>query len=195
MSAAVASGDRFAYMTLATSGADHLLITRNGRLRAIGFADILDTGVQRISEIWSPFTAPELFFEGRQVDLRADIYAAGVLLFQLLTLRSPISVREPTMHLAYRLYRNLHPVVSDVVPELSDFDPVVARAMRWLPEERYPEPAALKSALLAACPAVREAASPDFSDLFQLALDLRNRRRPAAESRGSFVGMKVSTVD
>lgn len=195
MSAAADGASRFSCMTLATSGADHLLITRDGRLRAIGFADVVDTDVERVSEVWSPFTAPELFVEGRRADLRADIYAAGVLLFQLLTLRPPISLREPTMHLVYRLYRNLHPSVSDVVPELSGFDPVVARAMRWLPDDRYPDPASLNSALLAVCPEARETGPAEFSSLFRLALELRNRRRPAAENRRRDVGMKVSAID
>ncbi|GJL81596.1 MAG: hypothetical protein DHS20C01_12300 [marine bacterium B5-7] len=116
---------------------DSLWVTDNGELFSIGLADIITTDSSTVSTLWSPMTAPERIVEGRVIDRRADIFAVGALLFHLLTLRTLISDNTLNSNIVYRLFRNVHPKPSDVNKDLAEFDPIVEKAVRWLPEHRF----------------------------------------------------------
>jgi len=83
---------------------------------------------------------------GAQIDLRADIYALGALLYQMLTGRKPFESATPSglvqMHLEAP-----PPRPSDRVPLSPAFDTIVARAMDKRPQNRYPTVAAFLDAL------------------------------------------------
>jgi len=82
------------------------------------------------------YAAPELFVEGAQIDHRADIFAIGVLLFELLTGQQPAAVYQPP---------------SEVVEDLGTrFDAMIARAMQHNPDDRYPSCAEFDQDLYAA---------------------------------------------
>ncbi|MBD4429959.1 serine/threonine-protein kinase, partial [Xanthomonas citri pv. citri] len=92
------------------------------------------------------YLAPEQA-TGRTVDSRADLYAAGCLLFELLTGRPPFTGDTP-LAVAYQHVREEPPAPSDVDPDLPPaFDPVVLRALRKDPEDRYPTGTAFLAAL------------------------------------------------
>lgn len=79
------------------------------------------------------FMAPEALVYGAKVDHRADIYAVGVMLYQMLTGRLP---------------QGLFELPSKSVPGLDPrFDRVVADALRERVEERYQDIAQMRSAL------------------------------------------------
>lgn len=92
------------------------------------------------------YLAPEQA-TGRAVDGRADLYAAGCLLFELLTGRPPFTGDTP-LAVAYQHVREEPPAPSDVDPDLPPaFDPVVLRALRKDPEDRFPTGTAFLAAL------------------------------------------------
>ncbi len=69
------------------------------------------------------YAAPELFEEGAEIDHRADIFAVGVLLFELLTGQQPAAVYQPP---------------SEVISDLGTrFDAIISKAMQHNPEDRY----------------------------------------------------------
>ncbi len=82
------------------------------------------------------------------VDARSDIYSAGCLLFALLTGRPPFAA-ETVADLARKHVREDPPAPSAVRPGLpSVLDRVVLRALAKDPADRYPDAAAMRTALL-----------------------------------------------
>lgn len=69
------------------------------------------------------YLAPEAITQGTEVDARADLYAVGVMLYQMLTGMLPRGAFKPA---------------SSLVPGLgTQFDRVIRRAMQTKPEDRY----------------------------------------------------------
>lgn len=131
----------------------NVLITHEGRVK------VADFGVARIehndltvagSVIGTPgYMAPEQFL-GEPIDSRVDIYATGVLLYQLLVGRPPFSGNTESL-----LYRVVHepPVLPSLTPgygRASNFDDVVAKALAKDRRNRHASPAAFKQELLEA---------------------------------------------
>lgn len=82
------------------------------------------------------YAAPERFEDG-PVDHRADIYALGCTLFQMLTGTLPF-IRNSTAALVYAHLAEQPPRPSAVNPAVpAGFDAVVAKAMAKRPEDRY----------------------------------------------------------
>jgi serine/threonine protein kinase len=84
--------------------------------------------------------APEQF-AGKDVDQRADFYAAGVILAEMLTGRRPFSD-------AADLRREYH--LPPEVPHRAALDAVVQRCLAIAPQERFPSAVDLRSALVRA---------------------------------------------
>ena len=120
----------------------NVMITREGKVR------VMDFGIARL--ISGPETAPQTSAvlgtasylspeqaQGQSVDARSDIYALGVVLYEMLTGRPPFTGESP-MAIAYKQV-NATPeapssVNSEVPPEL---DAVVMRALSKNPANRY----------------------------------------------------------
>jgi eukaryotic-like serine/threonine-protein kinase len=146
----------------------NLMITHEGRLK------ITDFGVARIDDdaaaparergvVGSPgYLAPECYRRDAAVDQRADLYACGVLLFELLTGARPYRGSPDVV-----MYKTLHlPVPPLAVPgdaqfvALSRFAHVVQRALAKSPHERCASALEMRQALtLAADRAVPQALS------------------------------------
>jgi len=81
------------------------------------------------------YLAPELVVEGK-ADARADVYAAGVVLFELLTGTKPHAGETP-IQVAYKHVHNDVPPPSSLVPDLPAYvDALVARATAREPSLR-----------------------------------------------------------
>ncbi|MFT5465127.1 MAG: serine/threonine protein kinase [Verrucomicrobiales bacterium] len=97
---------------------NNILINTEGKAKVVDFGlaqvgDAIDVG----QSVGTPaYMAPELFEENVQVDGRADIYAVGVMLYEMLTGDRPRGEFRPP---------------SEVSPGIhSDFDRIVTRAMQ-----------------------------------------------------------------
>jgi hypothetical protein len=101
------------------------LAASGGRTRTGMFVGTLD------------YAAPEQL-EGHRVDARTDVYAAGCVLYQMLT----GSVPFPHEHQAAIMWSHMSakpPSVRELVPSLpAQLDAVIARAMAKTPDDRYP---------------------------------------------------------
>ena len=101
------------------------LAASGGRTRTGMFVGTLD------------YAAPEQL-EGRRVDARTDVYAAGCVLYQMLT----GSVPFPQEHEAAIMFAHMSAApqsVRELVPSLpAELDGVIARAMAKNPDDRYP---------------------------------------------------------
>jgi len=138
----------------------NILLTPTGRVKLVDFgvARLRDLGLTRVSSIIGTpaFMAPEQF-TGRALDHRADLFACGVLLHQLLAGRPPFSGAPAAV-----MQQILHeepppPSVASGGRADPAYDGVVARALAKRADERFASAEAMRDALHAAA---QHAAAP-----------------------------------
>jgi predicted Ser/Thr protein kinase len=131
----------------------NIIIMSNGRIKVADFG-IAHVGSSTLTQVGvvmgTPgFIAPEQYL-GRDIDHRVDLFAAGVVLYELLTGRPPFSgTKESVM---YKVCHEPAPQASVAAGNLSyaHFDPVVERALAKRAEDRYASAADFRAELLAA---------------------------------------------
>jgi eukaryotic-like serine/threonine-protein kinase len=146
---------------------ENLLITPDAKLKLVDFGIALLRGARRLtfqrlsSEVGTPdYMAPEQV-QGERGDARTDIYALGVILYEMLTGEVPFQGDSPLAVMSQRVTTpapRLRTVRSDVPPGL---EAAVFRALRRDPDERYPSMAALREDLLH----LDQVAIPEYSTL------------------------------
>jgi serine/threonine protein kinase len=153
------------------------------------------------------YMAPEQLLRGGVVDHRTDLYAAGVVLFELLTgTRLYEAGPEPDYRaLAKKVTRGEHPLPSDIDAALAPYDDLVAIALRPKPEDRFQSAAELRDAIQQCLVAVNPTISTDqlgayMRDLFcdemtaQHELHERVSRAHLADFQDQLHTQTISTV-
>ncbi len=141
-----------------------IFINRNGTVKVseIGLARILDkeSEYQRVFQ-FSPYLSPERT-QGHKADVRSDIFALGVVLYELATGRPPFEGHESKTSYIYQVL-NVAPVPpreakSAVSREL---ERVILRCLAKEPGRRYQNAAAILEELLAVRQALVQGKSAD----------------------------------
>ncbi|MBP9087023.1 MAG: serine/threonine protein kinase [Kofleriaceae bacterium] len=153
------------------------------------------------------YMAPEQLIRGGIVDHRTDIYAAGVVLFELLAGERLYRVGESPDYraLARMVSKGEHKVPSDIDPELAPFDDIVSICLAPQPEDRYQNAADMRDALASKLAVVNPTMSTDqlgtfLRELFSedLALQREMNARIAAthldDFQDAFSTQAVQTV-
>ncbi|MFO0653738.1 MAG: protein kinase [Polyangia bacterium] len=104
------------------------------------------------------YMAPEQVKNSSAVDKRADIYAIGIMLYEVLTGRRPFEAESSAELMGAHMYMQAEPPskvvaknnVADRALNWQKLDPVVMRALAKKPEERYQDCSALQTDLEAA---------------------------------------------
>lgn len=120
---------------------DHLLVSRNGQLKLTGFASasvLPDRGKS------SRYRAPEQV-AGQPAEVRSDLYAAAVVIYELLTGRSPFERDE--LRDRHKTPRPVRTARAELPAALDD---VFRRALARDPADRYGRAAELSVALQSA---------------------------------------------
>jgi eukaryotic-like serine/threonine-protein kinase len=122
---------------------ENVLVTAEGRVVITDFGIALMAGARRLTWRWLTSTlgtpdymAPEQV-EGRRGDARTDVYALGIMLFEMLAGRVPWEGDNPLVVMAQH--------VNAALPSLREMDPmipppleaVVTKCLRKNPDERY----------------------------------------------------------
>ncbi|MDE3090998.1 MAG: protein kinase [Chloroflexota bacterium] len=130
---------------------------QNIKVTPQGVAKVMDFGIARAAEqtqltqsgtlMGTPdYMAPEIW-EGKKADIRSDIYALGIILYEMLTGLAPFHGDTPAVVMHGHLMRRPRPirsVRSDVPPSI---DAMIAKMVAKKPEDRYQTPADVMAAL------------------------------------------------
>jgi serine/threonine protein kinase len=143
----------------------NLFLTR--RADGSPLVKVLDFGISRWVDGWDQaltatgemlgtplYMAPEQIRDSRRADARSDIWALGVVLYQLLTRRTPFAGHNSAATLAKIMGDPVPPLQlerPDVAPELEG---IVVRCLEKSPAERFQRVEELMDALAAARPRV-----------------------------------------
>ncbi len=149
----------------------NIMLTTDGQVKIadFGIARLENSSMTQVGTlIGTPsYMAPEQF-RGEPVDLRADIWAAGVMLYQLLTGEKPFEGGfSAVMHKA--LHTEPPPPSQLSVTTPRGFDAVIARALAKRPDDRFRSAAefaeAIRDAVNAPAPAAEPAGLPGLPGL------------------------------
>ncbi len=130
----------------------NIIIMNSGRIKVadFGIARVESSTLTQVGLVMGTpgFIAPEQYL-GKKVDHRVDIFASGVVLYELLTGQTPFS--GPKEGVMYKVCHESAqpPSAVGTRPGLERFDAVALRALAKRPEERYSSAGEFRDELLA----------------------------------------------
>lgn len=122
---------------------ENIMVDANDQIKLIDFGVAQNTGARRITftklsdTLGTPdYISPEQV-QGKRGDARSDIYALGIMLYEMLTGKVPFSGNNPFVIMNDRLLNNPVPpreIDPAITPQLQE---IVYRAMERDPKNRY----------------------------------------------------------
>lgn len=137
----------------------NLIVSGEDRLKVADFGIArLESANTQLTVLGTPgYIAPESY-QTDSVDQRVDVFAAGVVLYQLLTDTQPFSGTPDKIMSGVCYETPLAPSVAGHSSELRPFDPVVLTALAKQPADRFASAADFRTALLRAQESTHRAA-------------------------------------
>jgi serine/threonine protein kinase len=132
---------------------ENVLVTAEGRVVVTDFGIALMAGARRLTWRWLTSTmgtpdymAPEQV-EGKRGDARTDVYALGIMLFEMLAGRVPWEGDNPLVVMAQHVNAPL-PSLLAIDPHLpAPLEAIVTKCLRKDPDERYADAGELRTDL------------------------------------------------
>ena len=181
-----------------TTGEAKLKLLDFGIAKVITDVDDTIPVTQRGELLGTPqYMSPEQAL-GEPVDVRSDIYAVGVLLYELTTGEPPFNQGTPMEVVAHQIKTPPPPLFERVYPDIgvpAGADAVLAKALAKDPADRYPDANAMADALrsLDSAPAVLDRSAATSKD----AMETSGRTHTLAVSSrtNTIVAAATSTSD
>jgi len=164
----------------------NVIVMRNGRVKVADFgiarieaSELTQTGVM----MGSPgYMAPEQY-AAAQIDHRADLFAAGVVFYQLITGAKPFVGTAEQVSYATCHTEPLRASLADPSKGWERYDPVIAKALSKKPEDRFQSAEGFRAAVLAAHDAPAAAAVSEETIIVEVlrpaaAVELSGSPRP-----------------
>jgi len=131
---------------------------QNLMLNDDGLLKVLDFGIARIPTlpsltqsgfIGSPYYASPEQAMGEEVDIRSDIYSAGIVLYELLSGNTPFDAKSPWSIISQHITSEPPPIElpNGEIPE--EVRKLISRMLAKRPEERFQTPGAVRQAIAA----------------------------------------------
>jgi predicted Ser/Thr protein kinase len=171
----------------------NVIVMRNGKVKIADFgiarieaSELTQTGVM----MGSPgYMAPEQY-AAAQIDHRADLFAAGVVFYQLLTGAKPFVGTAEQVTYATCHTEPLRPSLAEPGKGWERYDPVIAKALAKKPEDRYQSAEAFRAAILAAHDAPAAAAVSEETIIVEVlrpaaAVELSGSPKPPPKRTGA----------
>jgi serine/threonine-protein kinase len=172
----------------------NVIVMRSGKVKIADFgiarieaSELTQTGVM----MGSPgYMAPEQY-AAAQIDHRADLFASGVVFYQLLTGAKPFVGTAEQVTYATCHTDPLRPALADPGKGWERYDPVITKALSKKPEDRYQTAEAFRAAVLAAHDAPAAAAVSEETILVEVlrpaaAVELSGSPKPPPSPRAGF---------
>ena len=122
---------------------EHIMVDDEDRIKLIDFGFASRQGARRLTftsltqALGSPdYISPEQV-RGKRGDARADLYAVGIMLWQMLIGRTPFTGRSPVAIMNARLSSNPPPLRLTEFPLAAQLQEVLCRATEREPRNRY----------------------------------------------------------
>jgi eukaryotic-like serine/threonine-protein kinase len=124
---------------------DNLRVTADGTPRVLDFGIAACLSQRRAEVAGTPaYMSPEQLDPAAPVDVRSDVFALGVILFELLTGRLPVTPVQEGLAALQAKKREPAPRLKTVAPALgAELDAIVARSLEPDPARRYASAAEL----------------------------------------------------
>lgn len=139
-----------------------------------GIVKVMDFGLAKAASVRSSITQPGLIMgtptymspeqgKGHELDVRSDMYSAGIVLYKLLTGTVPFQADTPTAVIFLHIYESPKPMreINPDIPE--ELERIVDKLLQKNPDDRYPDPGALVEdldAFLSGATTVKTGAAP-----------------------------------
>ncbi len=143
-----------------------------------------------------PYMSPEqVIADPREVDTRSDVYALGVVLYQLLTGRLPLDLSSRSIPEAARIIRDEPPARLSSISKVfrGDIEKIVGKAIEKDKARRYQSAAELRDDILRHL-AGRPILARDDSALYVLRQQLRRYRGVAAAAAVFVIGLSAFSI-
>ncbi len=129
----------------------NILIGRDGRLYIADFGLAFRDEPSKDNQAYRlagtlPYMSPEQLDRTAMVDVRSDVYAIGVILYQMLTGERPYQGNRSEIH-DLILEARPHPPSNHNSRISADLEAICLKAMQGNPEDRYPEHAEMEADL------------------------------------------------
>jgi len=164
------------------------------RVGGSGMVKVLDFGVSKTTAVNGSLTttkavvgspmymAPEQMRSSRGADPRSDVWALGVVLYELLTERCPFDA-ESLPELCLKISRDAHRPITELRPELAaELVAVIDKCLLKDPTQRYANAAELASALEPFAPAHASADASSARRVMQSLGETMLEGAPATDS-------------
>lgn len=129
----------------------NIMLAETGRAILMDFGLARRTDRDALTQAGAVLGTPEYMSpeqaKGEEADIRSDLYAAGVVLFEMLGGRPPFGGKD-TLSILRKHVETPAPPLSDLAPHVpSEIEAIVVRLLEKKPEDRFRDAAALLDAL------------------------------------------------